>query len=75
MAKICKRKLFLTARQYCAEHHPDELKWAKSVNEDTFKNIKPEEFLRNYFWVLCSRHKLGVLDQIFLTLASDMKDH
>ena len=75
MAKICERKLFLTARQYCAEHHPDELKWAKSVNKDTFKNIKPEEFLRNYFWVLCSRHKLGVLDQIFLILASDVKDH
>ena len=41
MAKICERKLFLTAWQYCEEHHPDELEWAKGVNEDTFKNIKP----------------------------------
>ena len=75
MAKICERKLFLTAWQYCEEHHPDELEWAKSVNKDTFKNIKPEELLRNYFWVLCNGHKLGVFDQIFLILASDMKNH
>ena len=74
MTKICERKLFLTAWQYCEEHHPDELEWAKGVNKDTFKNIKPEEFLRNYFWVLCNGHKLGFFDQIFLILASVMKD-
>ena len=74
MAKICERKLFLTAWQYCEEHHPDELEWAKNVNEDTFKNIKPEEFLGNYFWILCNGHELGVFDKIFLILASVMKD-
>ena len=75
MAKICERKLFLTAWNYCEEHHRDELEWAKSVNEDTFKNIKPEEFLRNYFWILCNGCRPGVFDQIFLALASVMKDH
>ena len=74
MAKICKRKLFLTAWRYCEEHHPDELEWAKGVNENTFKNIKPEEFWRNYSWVLCNGYELGVFDQMFLTLALLMKD-
>ena len=74
MTKICERKLFLTAWRYCEEHHPDELKWAKDVNKDTFKNIKPEQFLSNYFWVLCKDHELGFFDQIFLILASVMKD-
>ena len=75
MAKICERKLFLTAWQYCAEHHPDELEWAKGVNKNTFKNIKPEQFLGNYFWALCNGHELGVFDHMFLILASVMKDH
>lgn len=74
MAKICERKLFLTAWQYCEEHHPDELEWAKGVNKDTFKNIKSEEFWRNYFWVCCNGHELGMFDQMLLTLALLMKN-
>lgn len=75
MAKICERKLFLTAWQYCAEHHPDELEWAKSVNEDIFKNMKSKEFLLNYCWVVfASDPELGDFKDFFPELKAAFKD-
>ena len=52
MNKKYAKKLFLTARNYCEKHHPDELEWAEGVSEDTFKKIKSKRFLRHYCWVV-----------------------
>ena len=45
-------KLFFTAYRYCEIYRHEQLEWAKSINEDTFKNMESKEFLRNYFWVV-----------------------
>ena len=75
MDKKYAKKLFLTARKYCEEHHPDELEWAKGVSADTFKKIKSKKFLHNYCWAVYeSGYSANSLEKIFPKLATAFKD-
>ena len=74
MDKEYAKELFRHAWKCCQEYHPDELKWAKSVNKDTFKNMKSKKFLRNYFWVLYSDTGSRSLDQSFPKLYTALKN-
>ena len=74
MDKEYAKELFRDAWKCCQEYHPDELKWAKSVNKDTFKNMKSKKFLQNYFWVLYSETGFRSLDQSFPKLHTALKN-
>ena len=75
MNKKYTRKLFLTAWEYCENHERDELEWAKSVNEDTFKKVKSEKFLRNYCWVVYySGFSALTIELEFLALETAFED-
>ena len=74
MDKEYAKELFRDAWKCCQECHPDELKWAKRVNKDAFKNIKSKKFLHNYFWVLYSETGLSALDQSFPKLHTALKN-
>ena len=74
MDKEYAKELFRDAWKCCQKYHPDELKWAKSVNKDTFKNMKSKKFLHNYFWVIYSETGFSVLDQSFPKLHTALKN-
>ena len=74
MDKEYAKDLFRDAWKCCQKYHPDELKWAKSVNKDTFKNMKSKKFLRNYFWVLYSDTRSRALDQSFPKLYTALEN-
>lgn len=75
MNKKYASKLFLIARNYCEEHHSDELEWAKGVNADTFKKIKSKKFLHNYCWaVYASGFRESIIELKFPALETAFKD-
>lgn len=67
--------LFKVALKYCFENHPDEIEWAKSVNENIFKNLKSRQFLYNYCWVVYSSgFKVSTVEKLFPALQIAFKN-
>lgn len=68
-------KMFEEAELYCEKNHPDELIWAKGIGPETFKNLKAQQFLAEYCWVVyASGFKVSTVKSIFPNLKKAFKD-
>ncbi len=68
-------ELFEAAKDYCEEHYPDELIWAKSISPQTFTNLKSKQFLAEYCWVVfASGFKVSTIEAIFPKLKETYKN-
>lgn len=65
MDKEYARRLFMNAWEYCEEHHWSGLKWAFSVNKDTFNNITSSDFMANYRRIV-TNDSLGMKGSIMI---------
>jgi len=72
-----KKKLegfFKKALGYMEKEHPEELKWAREINENTFKNLKSKTFLSEYCWVVfAAGFKVSTVEEKFEDLKAAYK--
>jgi hypothetical protein len=75
MNKNKAKQLFQEALLYCEENFEDELEWAKSVNQDTFKKLTASEFLEEYCWVVyVSGFRVSTIEELFPRLKKAFKN-
>jgi hypothetical protein len=74
MQKSKAKEMFEAAKVYCEKYAQDELDWAYSINQNTFKWMKSSSFLAEYCWVVyASGFKASTIEKKFPDLQNKFK--
>ncbi|MBA4349504.1 MAG: hypothetical protein C0415_05910 [Thermodesulfovibrio sp.] len=69
------KMLYQDALAYIEKNKRDELDWARSVNVDTFNDLKAKQFLTEYCWVVyVSGFRVAVVEKKFPALKTAFKN-